>query len=137
MGSFAILEADFQQYYGLNLEPTLKNGFRRCARLLINLPAESRFVVQNADGKDWNWDKEVQSQILMQLNGISCQLTNMFRKKGSSPAKPAEQFQPDYVKQAKAKALAAKNKQTVTEEEMQQIKDFWRLHNSNAKVYEE
>lgn len=37
----------------------------------------------------------------MMLDVISCQISNIFKKKGAKPRKPAEQFQPDYVKEAK------------------------------------
>lgn len=135
MGSFATIEADFQQYYGLDLEKSLAHGFRRCSRLLINLPSESRFCVNNIDSKDWTWDKEVQSRILSQLDLISCQLANMTRKKGKKAIKPAEQFQPEYVKKAKEKAIEAEKKQKMTEEEVQELKDFWRHYNSDARTY--
>ena len=111
------------------------HGFRRCSRLLMNLPSDSRFYIKNVDSKDWTWDREVQSRILSQLDLISCQLANMARKKGRKPIKPAEQFQPEYVKKAKQKAIEAEKKQKMTEEELQQLKDFWRHHNSAAKTY--
>ena len=51
--------------------------------------------------KDWDFDRETQSRILMTLDVISCQISNIFKKKGAKPRKPSEQFQPDYVKDAK------------------------------------
>lgn len=105
MADFEIIEADFQQYYNLDVS-TLK--FRRYARLLVNLPMQSRFVQKYLESKDWDWDKEVHSRILMMLDLISCQLSNMFKKKGTKPRKPAEQFQPDYVKKAKASVVRGK-----------------------------
>lgn len=137
MVEFEVVEADFQQFYNLDLEKALARGFRRCARLLINLPMESRFIMSKLDSKDWNWNKEVQSRILYSLEIISCQLTNMFRKKGKKKVKPGEQFQPDYVKKAKENAVRAKNmKRKITKEEMENIKAFWKRRNPNVKVFE-
>lgn len=58
--------------------------------------------------KDWNWDRETQSRILMMLDVISCQLSNMFKKKGKKPRQPDKQFQPDYVEKAKKEAEGEK-----------------------------
>lgn len=137
MVDFEIVEADFQQYYHLDLEEALARGFRRSARLLINLPMESRFIMSKLDSKDWTWDKEVQSRILSSLEIISCQLSNMFRKKGKKKVKPGEQFQPDYVKKAKENAIRAKNmKRKITKEEMDNIKAFWKNRNPDVKLFE-
>ena len=101
MADFEIIEADFQQFYNIDVS-TLR--FQRFARLLINLPLEARFIKKYVPSKDWDFDKETQSRILMMLDVISCQLSNIFKKKSAKPKKPAEQFQPDYVKQAKKDA---------------------------------
>lgn len=116
MADFEIIEADFQQYYNLDIA-SIK--FQRYARLLINLPMESRFFQKYSPLKDWNWDKEVQSRILQMLEIIFCTIANMHRKKGAKPLRPNEQFQPDYVKKAKiaakkeAKGLAKEDRETL------------------------
>ncbi|MBR5495299.1 MAG: hypothetical protein IKV71_06705, partial [Psychrobacter sp.] len=69
MADFEIIEADFQQYYNIDVS-TL--GFQRYARLLINLPLEARFIKKYVPSKDWDFDKETQSRILMMLDVISC-----------------------------------------------------------------
>lgn len=132
MADFEILEADFQQYYSLDISSL---GFRRYARLLLNLPLESRFVQKYIPGKDWGWDKEVQSRILMELDLISCQLSNMFRKKGTKPRKPMEQFQPDYVKEAKEGVKG--KKKAINEEAQKDLAEIFEKRNNNVKNIEE
>ena len=117
MADFEIVEADFQQYYNLDVS-TL--GFQRYARLLINLPLESRFVQKYSPFKDWNWDKEVQSRILQMLDLISCHLVNMHRKKGTKAVKVGEQFQPDFVLEAK-KALKNEKKEAAKEDQKEKL----------------
>lgn len=132
MADFEIIEADFQQYYNLDLS-SLK--FRRYARLLLNLPMESRFIQKYSPFKDWNWDKEVQSRILQMLDLISCHLVNMNRKKGTKAIKASEQFQPDYVKDAKNQAK--KNKKESVKEEQQDLAAIFESRNKNVKKLEE
>lgn len=108
-------------------------SFSRYARLLLQLPVESRFVRKYNPLQDWDWDKEVQSQILRELDEISCQLSNMCKKKGAKKAKPQEQLQPDYVKKAKAKIKEdEKSKNEYSEGDIQAIEDFWKSRNPNA-----
>lgn len=84
--------------------------------------------------KDWDWDKETQSRILYTLDVISCQLSNIFKKKGAKPRKPAEQFQPDYVKEAKK---GAKKEKLVTNKEAQKdLAILFDRHNSKIKRLE-
>ena len=98
MADFEIIEADFQQYYNLDVS---KIGFQRYARLLLNLPMESRFIQTKSPFKDWNWDREIQTQILHILDVLAVQYANAHRKKGSKALKIPELIQPDYVKKAK------------------------------------
>ena len=132
MADFEILEADFQQYYNLDISLL---GFRRFARLLLNLPLGSRFAQKYIPSKDWDWDKEVQSRILLQLDTISCQLSNMFRKKGTKPRKPSEQFQPNYVKDAKVEANG--KKKIANEDAQKDLAEIFEKRNSNVKKIEE
>ena len=85
--------------------------------------------------KDWNFDKETQSRILMMLDLISCQLSNMFKKKGVKPRKPQEQFQPDYVRDAKKDAK--KQKKEISLEEQKDLAEIFEKRNSNVKSLEE
>lgn len=111
----------------------LHTDFRRVARLISQLGAESRFVKASIPTKDWNWDKEVQSRILSMLQVISCEIANTHRKKGKPPVKPPDQFQPDYVKKAKLQYANNRKKVEVSEYEMAKIKDFWRRRNPEVK----
>ena len=132
MVDFDIVEADFQQYYNLDVS-TLK--FQRYARLLINLPTESRTMQKYSAFKDWNWDKEVQSRILQMLDLISCHLVNMHRKKGTKPLKVQDQFQPDYVKEAKK--LARENKKELSREKQEDLATIFEARNNNVKRLED
>lgn len=126
MADYEIIEADFQQYYNLDIA-SLK--FCRYARLLMNLPIESRFVQKYLPSKDWDWDKEVQSRILQMLDIISCHLVNMHRKKGTKAIKPSEQFQPDYVREAKN--MAKENKRETAKTEQEDLAAIFEARNNN------
>lgn len=131
MADFEIIEADFQQYYNLDIASL---GFQRYARLLSNLPIESRFVQKYLPSKDWDWDKEVQSRILQMLDIISCHLVNMRRKKGTKAIKPSEQFQPDYVK--KAKNDIKKEAKKVAKEEQKYLSALFEKKNNKVNKLE-
>lgn len=85
--------------------------------------------------KDWDWDKEVQSRILQMLDIISCHLINMHRKKGTKAIKPSDQFQPDYVKDAKKQAK--ENKREMAKEDQQDLAAIFEARNNNVKKLEE
>lgn len=87
--------------------------------------------------RDWDWDKETQSRILMKLDEISCILVNTNRQKGTPRAKPGKQWQPDYV--AEAKEQAAKDraeKRRLSKEQLEAIKEFWKKRNPEAQFVE-
>ena len=84
--------------------------------------------------KDWDWDKETRSRILMELDIISCQLTNLFRKKGSKPRKPGEQFQPDYVKEAKK--TAGDQKKALNEDSSRELAEIFGKRNNKVNKLE-
>lgn len=128
-----IIEADFQQYYGLELDLIFRQNFPRFCRLLLHLPFESRFIQKYSETKDWSWDKEVQSQILHALDVISCQLANMTKKEGRTPAKPQPQLQPDYVKKAKVdNQRRQRQKDAVSVDELNEMRQFWATYNNRA-----
>lgn len=132
MADYEIIEADFQQYYNLDVA-TL--GFCRYARLLVNLPMGSRFIQKYSPFRDWDWDKEVQSRILQMLDLISCHLVNMNRKKGTKAMKVQEQFQPDYVREAK-KQLKSDKKET-NKEVQEDLAKIFESRNKDTKKMEE
>ena len=96
---------------------------------------ESRFMQKYIPSKDWDWDKETQSRILMQLDIISCQLSNIFKKRGTKPRKPSEQFQPDYVKEAKKEAKGGKRE--MNEEIQKDLAEIFEKRNNKTKKMEE
>lgn len=128
-----IIEADFQQYYHLEFDPLFRQNFPRYCRLLLQLPFESRFIQKYCPSKDWDWNKEIQSHILHQLDIISCQLANMAKKPGCAPAKPQDLLQPDYVKRAKNEAeKRAREEQRLSAADFEEIKRFWQKYNSKT-----
>lgn len=74
----------------------------------------------------------------MTLDVISCQLTNLTKKKGAVPRNPDEQFQPDYVKEAKA-AVESKRKGRVKldDGDLAEMADFWHKRNPKVRYLEE
>ena len=132
MADFEIIEADFQQFYNLDV---MSLGFQRYARLLVNLPMESRFIQKYSPFKDWDWDKEVQSRILQMLDLISCHLVNMNRKKGTKALKVSDQFQPDYVKEAKKDVKKQKKETAAANQE--ELASIFEKRNSEVKELEE
>ena len=124
MADFEIIEADFQQFYNLDVS-TL--GFRRYARLLVNLPEDSRMVKKYSPFKDWNWDKEMQSQILRAVDIMTTTYINSNRKKGAKKLKPPEQVQPDYVKEAKKKL--GEDRKIKAREKQEELAEFFRKRN--------
>lgn len=80
------LEADFQQYYGLDIAKVDKE---RASRLACQLPRQSRVLVAIDQANLWsNGDIEL-IQIANGIETIKWQLANQGRKKGrTSPPKP-------------------------------------------------
>ena len=96
---------------------------------------EARFVQKYSPFKDWDWDKEVQSRILQMLDLISCHIVNTHRKKGAKPVKVGEQFQPDYVKDAKNSAR--KQRKDQAEIDKQDLAEIFEKRNNKVKKLEE
>lgn len=82
---------------------------------------------------EWSWDKETQSRILAKLDHILVTLQEVFRdkKRGQKP-KPDEQWQPEYVKEAKEE-LQRQKRQRMSDEELEALKAFWQRRNSQAR----
>ena len=80
------LEADFQQYYGLDIAKVDKE---RASRLACQLPRQSRVLIAMDQANLWsNSDIEL-IQIANGIETIKWQLANQGRKKGrTSPPKP-------------------------------------------------
>ena len=93
-----------------------------------NLPPTARLMTKISPFKQWQWDDEVKSQILHTLDMISCQISNMGKKKGAKPNKPRKQLQPDYVEKAK-KEISKKQKEA-NSNYAQELADFWEKRNN-------
>lgn len=120
----------------MNLDEAIKSDADRCARLTLQLPKDSRLVEKMSPTKDWNWDREMQSRILAKLDELSCILLNMFRNKNKKAIKPQDQFQPDYVKEAKkeAKKLRGEQKKAIRKE-IDKMEEFWKKRNPDVKFF--
>lgn len=137
-----LVEADFQQYYNLDLRKLFyisKNsdgtsswkGFYRYHRLFSNLPTESRIMKKIFPAASWRWEDEVQSRILHEIQRLNAAFYNANRDpKKSKPIELGEQFQPDYIKELKGKY--EKKTQDLDESDLDDIKSFWKERNSEA-----
>ena len=132
MAEFEIVEADFQQYYNLDVS-TLK--FQRFARLLTNLPAESRIAQKYSPFRDWTWDKEMQSQILHAIDTMVTIYSNAHRKKGRAPIKMPVQVQPDYVEKAKKEANVKKKENSRADQA--DLSEIFEKRNNRVMTIEE
>lgn len=125
------MEADFQQYYNLDVSQL---PFRRYARLFTNLPEGSRVVCKYSDFQDWNWDREIQTQILHTLDSIVVMYANVHRKKGTRPHEVPPLAQPDYVEKAKKKMKA--NKVESSKSNQIELAKIFEKRNNKAKKME-
>jgi S-adenosylmethionine synthetase len=81
--------------------------------------------------KDWNWDKEMQSQILRAVDNMTTVYINSNRKKGSKKLKPPELVQPDYVKKAKKKL--GEDQKNKAREKQEELAEFFEKRNRIMK----
>ena len=132
MADFEIIEADFQQYYQLDVS-TLK--FRRFARLLKNLPAEARWIQAHAPLKDWNWDREMQTHILHSIDTLGVMFANANRKKGTKRAKVPPPLRPDYVTKG-TKSLNQKKRED-NKAKSEELARFFEKREAQMKKIEE
>lgn len=139
MEEFALVEADFQQYYQLNLDEAFDQmldrprGFLRYARLFAGLPPESRIMKKLNPVGSWSWKDETLSRILYELSSIQATLYNTNRKKGAKALKPDEQYQPDYVDEAKKAYQEWKKEQEAQKEDIAAMDAFWKARNPDVK----
>lgn len=131
---YDLVEADFQQYYGIDIRTMIRTDFRRYCRLLGQLPMESRFVEYKSPVKDWSWDREVQSRILAKIDQIRIDFLNANRGKGKPPLKADKQFQPDYVAKAKEEyALKQESDKRMSEAELSVLRGYFRGRNPKVR----
>lgn len=134
---FSLVEADFQQYYHLNLLEACpdadgrRSGFLRYARLFENLPVESRIFRKLVPAASWTWRDETLSQILQELNILTTLTYNMNKRKTAKPAKAMKKFEPEYV--AEMRKQLDKDYKKQQSEEQADLKDLWQQLNPNAQ----
>lgn len=134
---FSLVEADFQQYYHLNLLEACpyadgrRSGFLRYARLFENLPAASRIFRKLVPAASWTWRDETLSEILRELNTLTTITYNMNKRKTAQTAKVMKKFEPDYV--AETRERLEKEKKAQQAEEQAELKEFWQQLNPNAQ----
>lgn len=134
---FSLVEADFQQYYHLNLLEACpdtdgrRSGFLHYARLFENLPVESRTFRKLVPAASWTWRDETLSQILQELNILTTLTYNMNKRKTAKPAKTMKKFEPEYVSEMRKQLDKDRKKQQ--SEEQDDLKDLWQHLNPNAQ----
>ena len=134
---FSLVEADFQQYYHLNLLEACpiadgrRSGFLRYARLFENLPVESRIFRKLLPAASWTWRDETLSQILQELNILTTLTYNMNKRKTAKSAKAMKKFEPEYVAEMRKQLDKDRKKQQA--EEQDDLKDLWQHLNPNAQ----
>lgn len=136
MEAFALVEADFQQFYHLDLVQVVNEryGFLRFCRLFVNLPAEGRLKTKYAPAGGWTYRDETLSRILHEIADLKSVTYNSKRKKGQKPIKTPEQFQPDYVKKAKDDYIKRQKKLRNRKEDAAAMRNFWQSRNPDVKV---
>ena len=100
----------------------------------MQLPAQSRVMEKLNPVRDWNFDRETQSQILRRLDVISDQIAKFGSKKKIETPKP---FEPDYVTKGKKK-LAKMQKETKrwSDDDKNKLASYFAKHNSKVKRIE-
>lgn len=93
----------------------------------MQLPQDSRTIVTINPARDWNWDRETQSQILRELGLISDQISKFGSGKKT---KVPPQFQPAYVERAKREFEERKQLESrISEADLENLKSFWKHRN--------
>lgn len=129
------IEADFFQYYHIDLYETPNS---RLFNLIINLPKESRFIKEVAPASEWSFKDETLSRILYKIDEVSTRIYNSNRPKGRKAEKTDEQFQPDFIKEAKENYQKNKTDGRAQDKaDMEATRKFWEAHNSDTKSIEE
>lgn len=139
MEDYSLVEADFQQYYHIDLEKYTKNrniGFLRYSRLFFNLPKEARVVVKYAPGANWSYSESALSLVLYRLDVMMTMYINANRKKGAAAQKPPkieDRYLPDPIRALELEAREQERKKNeITGADAVGIADFWKARNPDA-----
>lgn len=132
MEDFSLVEADFQQFYNINLldyyNQHLINGtgFLRYGRLFSNLPTHSRILSKLEPVNSWTIENETLSRILHQLQALNTAYYNTHRKKGAKAEKTPPQYEPDYITTAKKEYKEQQEEQKSQKQNIDEsTKRFW------------
>lgn len=87
------LEADFQQYYNLDIADVKPS---RAARLLFQLPRKSRTFCKVQPANEWGWEEVLLNKTTFLLELLAWQNTKDAQKK--SPSRYPKQFVPEFMK---------------------------------------
>lgn len=100
----------------------------------MQLPTTARVMEKLNPVRDWNFDRETQSQILRRLDVISDQLAKFGSKKKIENPK---QFEPEYVTKGKKKlAERAKEEKRWSEADKNKLAEYFAKHNAKVKRIE-
>lgn len=137
---FALVEADFQQYYQLNLEEMYAimretgAGFLRYARLFANLPVESRTISNTNKAATWSWHDETLSSILFEIRRLNATYYNTHTEKTAKKETIQPQERPGYVQEAIDEYREFEKEQKRSRDEIDVVmKDFWQSREPNIK----
>lgn len=85
--------------------------------------------------QDWNWDKEMQVQILHSIDLMVTYYANANRKKGSKKAEVPEFNRPDYVQEAFEQAKEKQREEN--REQQKELAEFFEKRNAQMKELKE
>jgi hypothetical protein len=91
---FDELEADFQQYYNLDVRTVMP---ARAARLMFQLPRSCRVFVALAPSNQWGWSEMLLNKANYALEVLAWQNANEGKKQHEQTEKPVP-FEPDFMK---------------------------------------
>lgn len=90
------IEADFQQYYQIDVHEMIRSGgFSRASRLLFQLPPDSRFVHKHNPMASWSWSDMFNMMIAHSLRQLVWAKTKDAQKK--VPTGQPQLIGPEYV----------------------------------------
>lgn len=130
MEAFSLVEADFQQYYGIDLDQYYRqkilngNGMLRYLRLFSELPLDSRCIKTISPVESWSFADEMASLMLHQLRVLNAAYFNVHKTKTAKKMKVDDQFQPEYVKKAKDDYREAQDEKSAKDID-EGTKEFW------------
>lgn len=106
------MEADFQQFYNLDMWSLVNSGgLKRAARLLWQLPKESRFLNAIDPMAAWDWSDLFLMQMNQSLRQLVWSKTKDAQVPKNAPELVAPQFILNAIREAEKKKDQAKTRQ--------------------------